>query len=86
MKKYILAILLPWLSFFVRKKVFYGILSLIIPFALFAFLQPYTLMPIYGPLFKIVSYLLGFIPNVWAAYSVYLSEKEKMNNSASELM
>lgn len=86
MKKYILAILLPWLSFFIRKKIFYGILALIIPFVVLAFFHRYTLMPIYGPLFKILAYILGFIPNAWAAYSVYLSEKTEMSNNTSELM
>jgi hypothetical protein len=86
MKKYILAILLPWLSFFVRKKIFYGILALIIPFVVLAVFHRYTMMPIYGPLFKMLAYVLGFIPNAWAAYSVYLEEKKQQNSSASELI
>lgn len=85
MTKYIIALLFPWLSFFLRGKIFYGLLALVFPFVISYFFHGYTKIPTFGPLFKALSFVIACVPNVWAIYAVYLSEKKEMLKRASEL-
>lgn len=85
MTKYIIALLFPWLSFFLRGKLFYGLVALVFPFVILYLFRSYNQMATFGPLFRVLSYVISCLPNVWAIYAVYLSEKKAMAKQTSEL-
>jgi uncharacterized membrane protein YqaE (UPF0057 family) len=77
MFKYILAFFIPFLSFFMRKKMLNGLICFILAVALYyrpPIVKEFALK--YNGLASVIYLLIGFIPSIWAMYSVYKTKEE----------
>lgn len=85
MSKYIIALLFPWLSFFMRKKIINGVICIIFSTFIMAVMFMFS-----EQIAKHASILFGLritgvIPNLWALYSIRQSNKTLDSDKISEL-
>jgi hypothetical protein len=81
--KYILALFVPWVSFFVQKKPTHGVVCIIFTITAWLLLRKAEgVFPVL--IIQILSFTKELLPRVWAIYVVYKTPKENSANGRIE--
>lgn len=81
--KYILALFLPWVSFFVQKKPIHGIICIafsIVAWLLLGKAEGFVSLLV----IQILSFIKELLPRVWAIYTIYKAPNENSSNGKIE--